>query len=371
MQKTHPPEIVVVYAVGARPNIVKVAPVLSALDGRKGFKQIVVHTGQHYDSELFGDIVADLDFPRPDISLGIGSGSHAQQVGRTLMAFEEVLETVRPSLVVVAGDVNATLACSLAAAKLGVPIAHIESGLRSRDRTMPEEINRVLTDHLSDFLFIHSPDARENLLAEGCPAEKIHYVGNTMIDSLRRLEGKARAQKAWEQVGVEAGEYVLVTLHRPSNVDQPDCLAAIVDELLVLSQRAPVIFPVHPRTRERLRDSGRLEQLERSGVHLLGPVRYLDFLSLETEAGAILTDSGGVQEEASALGIPCFTLRPNTERPITISQGTNTLLGDDPEAIRRVRLLQRSSPAIPFWDGHAGARVAEVIETTLGRGAAD
>ncbi len=357
------------HAVGARPNFVKMAPVIRALETAPGIKQVVVHTGQHYDRKLSDDIAADLGFPEPDIMLGIGSGTHAEQTGRTMIALEPVLRELEPSLVVVAGDVNATLACSLAAAKLGIPVAHVEAGLRSRDWTMPEEINRVVTDRLSTLLFTHSPEARENLLSEGCEGERIHYVGNTMIDSLRRLESSARARRMWEEIGVGAGGYVLVTLHRPSNVDSPERLAAIGAELVRMCEHAPVVFPVHPRTRARLGDG--LAKLEQAGAYVLEPIGYLDFLSLEAEAGAILTDSGGVQEEASALGVPCFTLRPNTERPITVSQGTNTLLGDDPAAIRLVRLLERSSPAIPLWDGHAGERVAEVIGDVLDRGFRD
>ncbi|MHB8059232.1 MAG: non-hydrolyzing UDP-N-acetylglucosamine 2-epimerase [Gaiellaceae bacterium] len=355
----------VVHAVGARPNFVKMAPVIRALEKAPGIRQVVVHTGQHYDRNLSDDIVADLGLPEPKLNLGIGSGTHAEQTGRTMIAFERVLLDLRPSLVVVAGDVNATLACSLAAAKLGVPIAHVESGLRSHDWTMPEEINRTITDRLSRFLFIHSPEAREHLLEEGCGEERIHYVGNTMIDSLRRLEPRARERRAWEKIGVAPNGYILITLHRPSNVDEPTRLAAIVDELVRLSERAPVVFPVHPRTRSKLDVDGELARLEQAGARVLEPLGYLDFLSLETEASAIVTDSGGVQEEASALGIPCFTLRPNTERPITISQGTNTLLGDDPAELRRVDFARRPLPAIPLWDGHAGERIAAVLEQAL------
>lgn len=362
---TTPSARLVIHAVGARPNLVKMASVIEALRKAPSIRQVVAHTGQHYDRALSEDVAADLGFPEPDFRLGIGSGTHAEQTARTMVAFERVLMDLRPSLVVVAGDVNATLACSLAAAKLGVPIAHIESGLRSRDRSMPEEINRLLTDHLSDFLFVHCSEARSNLLAEGCRDERIHQVGNTMIDSLRRCEARARARRAWEGVGVTAGDYVLVTLHRPANVDRPDRLAAIVAELAALATTYPVVFPVHPRTRERFEKGGQTALLERAGVRLLEPVGYLDFLSLESEAGAVLTDSGGVQEETSALGVPCFTFRPNTERPITISQGTNTLLGDEPAAIRRVRPGERAEKTIPLWDGRAGERVAAVLAQAL------
>ena len=354
---------VVLHAVGARPNFVKMAPVIAALGRIPGIEQRVVHTGQHYDRELSDRIADDLDFPKPDYLLGIGSGTHAEQIGRTMVAFERVLIELKPDLVVVGGDVNATLACALTAARLAIPVAHVEAGLRSGDWTMPEEMNRVLTDRVSDFLFTHSPEARANLLGEGIAAESICDVGNTMIDSLRRLEPFARARRTWERVGVEPGGYILVTLHRPSNVDDPERFSAIADELVRLSERAPVIFPVHPRTRQRLR--AELNKLEQADIRLLEPLGYLDFLSLESEAGAIVTDSGGVQEEASAFGVACFTLRPNTERPITIVSGTNTLLGDDPSELRRVSLQPKSGRSIPLWDGHAGERVAEVLAKAL------
>ena len=242
----------VVFAVGARPNFVKMAPVIEAVGSRRLFRQLVVHTGQHYDERMSSEILDDLGFPRPDRFLGIGSGSHAEQTGFTLIAFERVLLEERPDLVVVSGDVNATLACSLAASKLGIPVAHIESGLRSRDWSMPEEQNRILTDRLSDLLFTHSPDANDNLLAEGIPAEKIHYVGNTMIDTLRRLERKARARQVWAGLDGSENGYALVTLHRPSNVDDEERLRAIVAALAALGAHTPVLFPVHPRTRARL-----------------------------------------------------------------------------------------------------------------------
>ncbi len=358
----------VVFAVGARPNFVKMAPVIEAV-GRLGlFRQLVVHTGQHYDERLSAEILDDLGFPKPDRFLGIGSGSHGEQTGFTLIAFERVLLEEQPDLVVVSGDVNATLACSLAAAKLGVPVAHVESGLRARDWSMPEEQNRVLTDRVSELLFTHSPDANENLVAEGIPERKIHYVGNTMIDTLRRLEGEARTRRAWAAYGADEGDYALVTLHRPANVDDRERLRALVDGLAALARHTRVLFPVHPRTRARLAAGDGLERLERAGVTCLEPLGYLDFLSLESGAGMIVTDSGGLQEEAAALGVPCYTLRLSTERPITISQGTNTLIGDDPAAIASLR-PSRQPPApfaIPLWDGHAAERVADVIGRTFG-----
>jgi UDP-N-acetylglucosamine 2-epimerase (non-hydrolysing) len=358
----------VVFAVGARPNFVKMAPVIEAV-GRKGlFRQLVVHTGQHYDERMSAEILDDLGFPKPDRFLGIGSGSHGEQTGFTLIAFERVLLEESPSLVVVSGDVNATLACSLAASKLGVPVAHIESGLRSRDWTMPEEQNRVLTDRLSDLLFTHSPEANDNLVAEGISAEKIHYVGNTMIDTLRRLEGEARARRVWASFGADEGDYALVTLHRPSNVDREERLQAVVNALAELGRHTRVLFPVHPRTRARLAAHDGLERLAAAGVTCVEPLGYVDFLSLESGAGMIVTDSGGLQEEAAALGVPCYTLRPNTERPITIAQGTNTMIGDDPAAIAALRPSgDPPAPcAIPLWDGRAAERVADVIAEAFG-----
>lgn len=357
----------VVFAVGARPNFVKMAPVIEATRRRGIFRQLVVHTGQHYDERLSTEIIDDLGFPKPDRFLGIGSGSHGEQTGFTLVAFERVLLEDPPELVVVSGDVNATLACSLAAAKLGIPVAHVESGLRSGDWSMPEEQNRVLTDRLSDLLFTHSPEANENLVAEGIPADRIHYVGNTMIDTLRRLERDARARRVWASFGAEEGDYALVTLHRPSNVDSEERLRGIVTALAELGGRMRVVFPIHPRTRARLASGDGLDRLERAGVVCLDPLGYLDFLSLQCAAGLIVTDSGGVQEEAAALGVPCYTLRANTERPITITQGTNTLIGEDPSAIGDVELA-REAPApraIPLWDGRAAERVADVLGEAL------
>jgi UDP-N-acetylglucosamine 2-epimerase (non-hydrolysing) len=353
----------IVHVVGARPNFVKMAPVIEALDRRRVFRQVVVHTGQHYDAKMSDSVLADLDFPDVDIFLGVGSGTHGVQTAKVLSEFEKVLIDVEPDVVVVAGDVNSTLACALAASKLGIAIAHVEAGLRSFDWSMPEEVNRVLTDRLADILFAHSPEATDNLKAEGICPGKVYNVGNTMIDSLRRAEKRARDLRAWESVGMREREYILVTLHRPSNVDDPARLQAIVGGLVGLAAHSPVVFPIHPRTRARLAEDGGLTALEEAGVACIEPVAYMEFLSLQSGAGAIVTDSGGVQEEASALGVSCFTFRPNTERPITLTHGTNVLLGDDPAEIADVRPSPHPPTpcAIPLWDGHAGERVADVL----------
>ena len=352
-----------VHVVGARPNFVKMAPVIAALDECPELRSLVVHTGQHYDGKMSDDILADLEFRAPDRFLGVGSGNHGEQTAKVLTAMEQVLIETSPVAVVVAGDVNSTLAAALAAAKLGIPVAHLESGLRSEDWSMPEEINRVLTDRLSDLLFTHSPEAEENLSREGIEGGRVHYVGNTMIDSLRRCERRARDRAVWTQYGVNAREYVLVTLHRPSNVDDPVRLEGITDALIELAATSPIVFPIHPRTRARLEAAGTLVTLEAAGIVCAEPLGYIDFLSLQSGAGAIVTDSGGVQEESAALGVTCYTFRPNTERPVTLTHGTNILLGDDPRELTAVRpsSFAPTPCAIPLWDGHAGERVAEIL----------
>jgi UDP-N-acetylglucosamine 2-epimerase (non-hydrolysing) len=358
----------VVHVVGARPNFVKMAPVIAALDEHADVTQRIVHTGQHYDQRMSAEMLSDLELPEPDVFLGVGSGTHGEQTARALEAVERVLLEERPDLVCVGGDVNSTLAVALAAAKLRIPVAHVEAGLRSFDWTMPEEINRVLTDRLSDILFTHSPEAATNLAGEGIDPDRVRFVGNTMIDSLRRFEARAAERRPWRTLSLRRGEYVLVTLHRPSNVDAGPQLRRVVAALVRLAAHAGVVFPVHPRTTERLRAENLLADLLRAGIECVEPLGYLDFLGLEIGSGAIVTDSGGVQEEASALGVPCFTLRANTERPVTIMHGTNTLLGEDPAAIAEIRPaeLERREAHIEGWDGHAGQRAADIIAEALG-----
>jgi UDP-N-acetylglucosamine 2-epimerase (non-hydrolysing) len=354
----------VISVVGARPNFVKMAPVVSGL-ARCNLRNLVVHTGQHYDRRMSAEVLHDLEFPEPDFLLGVGSGTHAEQTARVLLSFERVLLETKPVLVIVAGDVNSTLACAIAAAKLGVSIAHVEAGLRSRDWSMPEEINRVLTDRLSTLLFTHSPEAAPNLVAEGIDPSTIHPVGNSMIDTLYRHEAAARTLRAWQDHGVQDGRYALVTLHRPSNVDVDGRLVGICAALCRASRRFEILFPIHPRTRFRLEALGLFNDLVAAGVHCLEPVGYSEFLSLELGAGAVLTDSGGVQEETTALGVRCFTLRANTERPVTIELGTNTLLGDDPSAIDLVQLAPRRPVNVPLWDGRSGDRIAAIVAAWL------
>jgi UDP-N-acetylglucosamine 2-epimerase (non-hydrolysing) len=350
----------VVYVIGARPNFVKMAPVIAEMQSRDpGGQHTIVHTGQHYDREMSGLLLEQLGVPEPDYMLGVGSGSHAVQTARVMERIEQVLLDVQPDLVLVPGDVNSTLAATLVAVKMQIPVAHLESGLRSFDRTMPEEINRIVADEFSDFLFVHSREAVENLRAEGIPHDRIHFVGNTMIDSLVAVEDRFRPLRACERFPVDAGEYLLVTLHRPALVDGP-LLPEVLGELDAIHADMPVIFPVHPRTRKMIEQAG----IDPS-IHLVEPVGYFEFLSLQADAGAVLTDSGGIQEETTFLGVPCFTLRDNTERPVTIRAGTNTLLGLDPAAIATIPsgvAHADREPRVPLgWDGQAAERVAEVL----------
>lgn len=360
----------VTAVVAARPNFVKMAPVIDALlhRGRVGVR--VLHTGQHYDPALSDSFFAQLGMPAPDENLGVGSGTHAEQTARVLVGVESSLQLRRPDALVVAGDVNSTLAAALAAAKLGVAVVHIESGLRSGDWTMPEEINRVLTDRLADLLLCTSADALDNLAAEGIVGESVTLVGNTMIDSLWRLVERAKRSNPLGAFGLQSRRFVLVTLHRPALVDDDDRLAAVLAVLDELAAELPVVFPVHPRTRERI---GRLGDRSPRALRLLEPLPYLEFLSLERAARLVITDSGGVQEETSALGVPCLTYRTTTERPVTIERGTNRLIGTRPEALaeacREEFAIARdfAAAAIPLWEGQAGGRAAEAIESLIER----
>jgi UDP-N-acetylglucosamine 2-epimerase (non-hydrolysing) len=355
----------IAYVVGARPNFVKMAPVISELRRRlPGAHHALIHTGQHYDPLMSDIFLEELDVPAPDHMLGVGSASHAVQTARVMERIEPVLDTERPDLVIVPGDVNSTLAATLVAIKLGIRVAHLESGLRSFDRTMPEEINRIVADEFAEHLFLHCDEAVENLRAEGIADERMHFVGNTMIDSLVAMEDRFRATDAASAFGVPSGGYLLVTLHRPALVDGP-LLADVVARLENLSRELPVVFPVHPRTRKMIE---RMGFQTGARVRLIEPLSYLEFLSLESDATAVLTDSGGVQEETTYLGVPCFTLRDNTERPVTVRAGTNTLLGLEPERIDDIlpSLARAKTPTDPppLWDGRAAERVADILQTT-------
>jgi UDP-N-acetylglucosamine 2-epimerase (non-hydrolysing) len=357
----------VVHVVGARPNYMKIAPVMEALRPVDGLRQLLVNTGQHYDDSMAGGFLRDLELPCPDRDLGIGSGSHAVQTARVMMAFEEICLEERPDLVVVVGDVNSTLAASLVAAKLVVPLAHVEAGLRSFDRSMPEEINRIVTDRLADLLLTPSRDANENLRAEGIPEERIHLVGNVMIDTLRRRLPLATLDRIRDRIPVAERSYAVLTLHRPSNVDEPDTFRNILRAVRTIASTLPVVFPVHPRTRNRLREFNLEAELD--GTILTEPLGYIDFLSLTSHARLVLTDSGGLQEESTALGISCLTLRQNTERPVTVTQGTNRVVGTRTSDIIRgfeQAMAATASPPIPeLWDGHAADRIAAVVSGFL------
>jgi UDP-N-acetylglucosamine 2-epimerase (non-hydrolysing) len=354
----------ILHVVGARPNFMKAAPVLRAL-GNAGYRQSVVHTGQHYDANMSDIFFRELEIPEPDVNLAVGSGSHAQQTASIMTGFEPVVLERNPDLVMVYGDVNSTVAAALVCAKLQIPVAHVEAGLRSNDRSMPEEINRLLTDQLSDLLFTPSEDANRNLQREGIPAERVHLVGNVMIDTLVRLLPRALENKT---KGFPA-DYALVTLHRPSNVDDPEVLRQILSAMLSVSNHRDkekalaVIFPVHPRTRQRIAQFG----IATEGLHLCDPLSYLDFLALQSGATVVITDSGGIQEETTFLGVPCLTLRANTERPVTVEIGTNVLIGNDTNQLRieLTKILDgknKKGTIPPLWDGHAGERIARIVQ---------
>jgi UDP-N-acetylglucosamine 2-epimerase (non-hydrolysing) len=350
------------HVVGARPNFMKAAPVVRALR-RGAVRQSLVHTGQHYDASMSDAFFRELELPEPDVNLGIGSGSHAEQTARVMVGLERPLKELQPDRVIVYGDVNSTVAASLASVHARIPVVHVEAGLRSRDRSMPEEINRILTDRIADCLFTPSADADENLLAEGVEHRCIHRVGNVMIDTLIRLLPRADGAAHLTSLGLrDGGPFVLVTLHRPSNVDDPRHLQRLISVLEEVSSAVPVIFPVHPRTRVRLSE----QVAAGPQLHLTSPLGYLEFLGLQQRATLVVTDSGGIQEETTFLGVPCLTVRDNTERPITVTHGTNRLVGRSPERLRsaiyEVLNGDRSAGATPpLWDGHASDRIAEVL----------
>lgn len=378
----------VLCVVGARPNFMKAAPLVESLRSRSWASVLLVHTGQHYDRRMSALFFEDLGLPRPHLDLQVGSGSHGEQTGQIMIRLEPVLKHERPDLVMVFGDVNSTVAAALCAAKLGIAVAHVEAGLRSFDRSMPEELNRIVTDHLSEYLFTTEPSGGENLRREGVPAGKIFFVGNVMVDTLLKHKDRARQLGTCQRFGLHPRSYGLLTLHRPGNVDEPETLAGILSAVCELAEELPILFPCHVRTRERLdsvlgaecsvlnsehpavsaRHSTLRTQHSASGrLRILDPLGYLEFLSLMSEARLVLTDSGGIQEETTVLGIPCLTLRDNTERPITVEQGSNTLVGKSPrrilEAADRVLRGEFRPGRVPqFWDGRAAERIVEVLE---------
>lgn len=351
----------------ARPNFMKVAPLWHALTAAPDFGPVLIHTGQHYDPNMSDAIFADLGLPQPDHHLGVGSGSHAEQTGRVMIAYEELARAHPPDALIVVGDVNSTLACALVGAKLRVPVIHLEAGLRSRDRDMPEEINRLATDAIADILWTPSPDADANLAAEGVDAARITDVGNIMLDSFELVRPKIEAAGEGAALGLPA-RYGVVTLHRPSNVDHPPALAALVAALIAVQARLPLVFPVHPRTAQRLAAAGLTGRLTAAGIALTEPLPYIRFMSLVAGAAAAITDSGGIQEETTYLGIPCLTLRDNTERPITIEQGTNRLvdashLGEALDAALATPAARRPRP--PLWDGRTAGRCVEDLRRRI------
>jgi UDP-N-acetylglucosamine 2-epimerase (non-hydrolysing) len=361
----------IVIIVGARPNLVKAAALMKAMGEAPGIDAALVHTGQHYDDAMSAVFFRELGLPDPVANLGVGSGPHGKQTAQVMLALEPLLADMRPHCVMVVGDVNSTMAAALVAAKLHIPVAHVEAGLRSFDRTMPEEINRLVTDAVSDYLFTPSLDANENLLREGVPAEKIFFVGNVMIDTLQTSLPRAREARAAERHQLTPDGYAVLTLHRPSSVDDPDALRRIVDAIAVIQEQLPVIFPAHPRTVRMLESSGIAATLARlARTRVVEPLGYFEFLGLLADARLILTDSGGIQEEATALGVPCLTLRTNTERPVTITHGTNRLVGHETAHVVASAMEALEAPAHAaacpdLWDGRAAVRIVDILSRTL------
>ena len=358
----------IINVAGARPNFMKVAPIVAAMKRRNSeFQSLLVHTGQHYDASMSDAFFRDLKMPQPDVYLDVGSASHAVQTAEVMKAFEPVVIKEKPDWVVVVGDVNSTLACALVGAKLAVKVAHVEAGLRSRDRSMPEEINRLLTDQIADLLFTPSKDADENLLAEGIAPDRIRLVGNIMIDSLFSNLEHARKSQMRAKLGLEREAYAVLTLHRPSNVDEQTAFVRILDALEQIAERVPIVFPTHPRTRKMIDGLGLSERVDKiDGLRVIDPLGYLDFLDLLSNARLVLTDSGGIQEETTVLGIPCITLRENTERPVTVEMGTNTIAGTDPQKITTAAFRALDNPPMaaripPLWDGKAADRILDAL----------
>jgi UDP-N-acetylglucosamine 2-epimerase (non-hydrolysing) len=359
----------VMNVVGARPNFMKVAPIVEAMRRReREFTPLVVHTGQHYDSAMSDAFFHDLDLPQADVYLGVGSASHAAQTAAIMERFESVVVKEKPDWVLVVGDVNSTLACALVCVKMSVKVAHVEAGLRSHDRRMPEEINRLLTDQIADLLFTPSEDANENLLAEGIAEERIRFVGNIMIDSIFKHLPRARESTIGKDLGLADRQYAMLTLHRPSNVDDGNTFSGILEALEEISKRLPIIFPVHPRTRKTIEQLGFSDRIEKAkGLRVIDPLGYIDFLGLCSKAQLVLTDSGGIQEETTVLGIPCVTLRETTERPVTVEMGTNMVVGTEPgkittaafAALDGLKAQQHSVP--PLWDGHTADRILDAL----------
>ena len=360
----------VILVVGARPNFMKIAPIYNELKTR-GVSQILLHTGQHYDENMSKVFFDDLGMPQPDIYLGIGSGSHATQTAMVMVEFEKVCKEHNPSMVIVVGDVNSTVACSMVCAKEWIPCAHVEAGLRSFDREMPEEINRLITDAIADYLLTPSADGDENLRNEGVSEERIKRVGNVMIDSLFNNLERSKNSTIHSDLNIEKGNYGVLTLHRPSNVDEKDAFIGIIGALEEIGSKIPLVFPLHPRTKNRAEQFGLTKRLESiPNIVLTGPAGYLDFIALMAESKLVLTDSGGLQEETTALGIPCLTLRENTERPITVTEGSNTIVGNNPQVIidAAIEIIENGGKAgrIPeLWDGKTAARIADIIENTI------
>jgi UDP-N-acetylglucosamine 2-epimerase (non-hydrolysing) len=367
----------ILSVVGARPNFIKIAPIISAIQYKNeqlkrsgtnsSIGSVLVHTGQHYDQKMSETFFEDLELPDPDMYLGIGSGSHAVQTGLIMIEFEKVCLRERPDVIVVVGDVNSTLACALAGGKLGIPIAHVEAGLRSFDRAMPEELNRALTDQLADLLFTTEKSANENLIREGIPRKRIFFVGNVMIDTLFSFLERARRRQTIKRLGLKKGNYAILTLHRPGSVDADEILKRIVSTLGAVQRDIRIVFPVHPRTQLKLKELCLESQLKSfQNFFILDPLGYLDFINLMTNARFVLTDSGGIQEETTILGVPCITLRENTERPITVTDGTNILVGTDPEKLSKfcdeaINGTWKKGKIPELWDGKASRRIVDLI----------